>query len=959
MATTEYIGTVVLTEHLGVDWHGHPVSFSLPVKLAAGTSVAVCDRDADITIPGQIDEDGKVWFLAELPAYKTINYDIRVADDISGEITVVEDVAAGEYRLSSGKLAMAVPVVDIQDATGVDAPAPICWISGPEGIRRGQGRWSATGKVVAVKSAVIASGPVYAEALVIYHFADGSDYAITWRLYAGASVVLAREEKTVNDAGSWLFDMYPQFAPDMAHIRQNDKGIWPLNYAEDEHLCRHIYCNHWDLYQDFKEVSFVYRRDGGTDGDAIGVFPVDGQHWENVTTNIISLDTAASPSVRYSFSLTPGRREFGLFIVPLQETSRGTISPTDGIGAYQIRNRWSFTRLNDVKDMTLLWDEPAQSILNLYAAPEQFAALTLRVKSQRDYYGELAETSALFIDDAEVIEQRKAAFFADLYWMRDNAIILGPNDGNCNPVMNRAILHLPLDLAALQMRNALTAEEEQRARAIMAFLAYFTAREDYDFARRALLPADDPDEIMSIYKGMRAENMSVDCWVGVGLIGLAFPNHPESNNWRQMSLKLFQQTMDALVAECGAWCEGWGYYRWSLHLLLHYAHVMHNSGENLFANPRFKSLLYFAVKALGPRSLAYNGKRITPGFGSYGESTNFSGCGFSYIMALAASGCIDTDSDFAGEMMWAYHEMGEGPLQDNVGLQKHDREIISLFTDYTIQPKAPELTSGGCPGFGAIMRHRHENGRETYLIARASSAWPHGHADGGSFFLYYQDSPLITEAARGTNQENFYLSMSSYAHNVICFDNKPTFQYVWPCRQKLVDFQQTDAMEYAILDCRVEQLVLGGERRRGHGDAITQPVDIRHYRHIIYIKPDLFVIYDDISNAPFPSDYRLHFYAKNIEFTGSKAYITGNHDINVEMTIVQPATPNFHTTKIGDTHSVEFKNEPNAPYLVVLNPHQTGNCQPAECKLEEGLLIVRRGEGVAKLKTENAKLKII
>ena len=945
--TTAWETTIFpLTEHLGVDWPVQPVAFALPAgaTLPAGSAVTVLNHTTGVRLHGQVDGDGQVWFLTALPAYAAYTFGIDPSTEpVAGVVQVEEDAAAGEYRLFNGAIALAVPRVAAWTA-GMGVPAPIRWMQGPEGVRRGCGVWAADGTVTDVSARITAKGPVYAEARVAYRFAGGGDYAITWRLYAGAPVALATEEKTVCDAGVWAFDLAPNFAPDMAQMRWGEKGVWPLSAETDEHICRHIYSNHWDLYQDFKEVSFLYRRDGGAHGDAIGVFPVDGKDWEHVVSNIISLDATAGRGAAYRFSLTPGRREFALFAVPLETTNTGICEPTDGVGAYTLRARWTYARLNAVKAMVLAWDETPSADLDLFVTPERFATLCVRVPAQPDTYGDLAQTSALYSADPEVVQARKEAFFAILHRLRDNAISYGPNDNNSNPVMNRPILHLPLAHAILRRHRALTPEEDRRARAIIAFLAYYTDREDYDFARRAMLPAGDPDDIMTLYKGMRAENMSVDAWAGVGLIGLAYPAHPAAAAWREASLALFERSMEALVAACGAWCEGWGYYRWSLHLMLLYAHAMRRAGTDLFAHPRFKATLGFILEALGPRNPAYGGKRITPGFGSYGESVDFSGCGFSYIMAMAATGYVESDPAFAAALMWAYHEMGEGPLQGNVGLQAHDRELLSLYADYTLPAAEPARASRGCAGFGAIIRDRLADGRENYLIARACHTWPHGHADGGSFFLYYHDVPLVTEAARGTNRENLYINMSSAGHNVLSFDGKPTFQYIWPCRQQFVSFSQHTGLEYAVLDCRVEQLVLGGERRRGHGDALTQAVDIRQYRHLIYVKPDLFVIYDTLAGTPLPSDYRLHFYASEARCTENRAEITGRLGIDVTMTVVHPSAPVFRATPVADTITVEFSNAPNQPYLVVLSPHEAGNEQPVACQWRENRLTIQRGD---------------
>ncbi len=282
-------------------------------------------------------------------------------------------------------------------------------------------------------------------------------------------------------------------------------------------------------------------------------------------------------------------------------------------------------------------------------------------------------------------------------------------------------------------------------------------------------------------------------------------------------------------------------------------------------------------------------------------------------------------------------------MQANVGLQAHDRELIALFSDFTLPGQEPVRASQSCPGFGAIFHHREADGRETRLVARASPHWPHGHADGGSFFLTARNAPLISEAARGINREGLYTSMGSYAHNVITYDGKRTFHYVWPCRQNLVQFRKGKGFDYAVLDCRVEQLVLGGERRRGHGDAITQAVDIRQYRHIIHLHPDLFVIYDSITNAPFPSSYRLHGYGRAIRIEGNHAFLAGHHGVDLDVCVVLPTAPVLRTTPIGDTHSIEIENGPNQPYLVVLNPMESGVPLPVQCDWTATQLSIRRG----------------
>jgi hypothetical protein len=242
-----------------------------------------------------------------------------------------------------------------------------------------------------------------------------------------------------------------------------------------------------------------------------------------------------------------------------------------------------------------------------------------------------------------------------------------------------------------------------------------------------------------------------------------------------------------------------------------------------------------------------------------------------------------------------------------------------------------------------VFHHEHEDGRETYLVARASPYWPHCHTDPGSFFLYYRNAPLVTEAGRGCNASHALVKSQASGHNTLRFDDKDPFQYDWPHRQNLVKFVSQPGLEYAVLDCRQDKLVLSTRKRRGHGDAETLDVDIRHFRHIAYLKPDIFIVYDAVLNAPFASDYRLHVYAESVRFEGNHAFFTGRHGVDLDVAVVLPERPAFGTTEVIDTHSVEFANAPGRPYLVVLSPRESGKMPLVECSFQDDTLAIAVG----------------
>ena len=946
---------MTLTEALGIRWNAYPVSFSRPpaCDLLPGASVAVRDLTRGELLPAQIAPDGRLWLLADLLAYEQRRFVLEP----DAEIPATDVQAAAEpdvLVLSSRLVAIGVARVDREDPTGLkDVPAPLSWIRGPEGIRRGSGRWAGSAAVVSVRSEITAAGPVFAEARMTYRLAGGGDYGITWRVYSRAPVAIAEEHKTTT-GGEWRFSLYESFSPDTVHWRYGTSGVWALDYGSDVHICRHIYCNHWDLYQDFKEVSFVYRVESGDQGDAIGVFPVDGDGWQQVVTNIISLDVTMGPDVRYSFSLSPGRRAFGVFAVPLAQTREAGFeptaeAPTDGVGAYKLRNAWSLVRLDEVKDMVLDWDPPPRHWPWMYASAEDVAAAQRKVRRFPQRYGDLARTSALFTDDPQVVDACRREFLDRLEGMVRTVATYGPNGENCNPVMLRPILHMPFFYEMLSMRGALSAAQDRRARAQMAFLAYFTDREDYDFSRRSLLPRGHPEDIMSLYKGMRAENMSIDRWIGVGLLGTVLVGHPRSAHWRRMALEAFRRTMDTLVGECGAWCEGWNYYTWSLHLLLNYAHVMRRCGHDLFADAAFKSMIRFVILSISPPNPAYEGRRNAPGFGSYGET---SGESMALLTAKAAAAYRSSDPQFAAELMWASQELGR-PFCSSLNRGEYNRAMTALFCDFDLPARQPALESMGCPGFGAIFRHANRDRTETFLIARASPYWPHGHTDPGSFFLYFHNAPLVTEAARGRNEGHAMFEHEAQAHNIIRFGGRDPWQYVWPCRQNLERFVRREGLEYAVLDCRQEALLVSRDKSRGHGDAATVAADIRHYRHILFLKPNVFVIYD-VFDKPVPSDYRLHVYADGVSFHDGHAVFTGNHGVDLDVEVVLPEAPAFSARRTVDTYCLEFANGPGCPYLVVLRPCSEPR-HVADRGFVAGVLPVPAADGPSRVRFEPAR----
>ncbi len=944
--------TLCLREHLGRDWEAHAVSFPLPqgTTLGPDTPVQVRDLTYGHVRAGQIDETGRVHFLTDLWADEERRFAVTpVTQPLQTSLVVSEE--HDEFILNSGRMAVALSRLN----GSTTAPPPVRWLTGPQGLQRGQSAWAPGVAVQSAHSRLIARGPVFAEVEMHYAFVNGSTYDIRVRVFTDAPLALVHEEKSTGTAGAWTLSLYEGFTPDTVQLGFADGQIWPVTYTDDGHLCRHIFFNHMSQYQDFKDISCLYRSDANRDGDALGLFPMAGDTWENFAENWITLDTLAEgPDVRYTFRLEPGRRAFALFALRQSETRVRRRSDftygkfvvgNAGTGVYALRARWDLCRLDAIKEMTLVWDHPAGA-RTFFTDPARMAAARARMAVHPEFYRQQFEADALFAGNPASVTAMKQVFFYHLELMRDDAIEFGPNACNVNPVFFRPLAEFPFYYEVLMMRGAFTPAEEAKARAIMVFLAEFTASENYYFGRSSLLPDDHPGQIMSLYKGMRSENFGTDRFVAFGQIGAAFPEHPASAHWRAVSRELFDLQLQQLVGACGNWCEGVTYARWAIQLLTHYALAVHDLGEDWLADPRFKNLYRFLIGTLSPRNPVHGGKRTAPAYGSYGDTEYVRG--FSSLLAMMATAWQHTDPQLSAELMWAYHEMGDGPFHALHGPDLVvEADTVALFTDFTLPASPPVLTSRGLPDFGGIFRHRLDDGRETCLIARASRFWPHGHVDAGSFFLYWRDIPLVTEAGRGLNEAAALLDTNGKVHNIIRFDDCDPFKYDWPCRQGLAAFAADGDLEYFVLDCRVEKLLIPGRRPRGHGDLDTRKVNIRYFRHFLFLKPDIFVVYDVFSPSECASEFRLHCLADSVAFTGSSALFTGRYGVDLEVAVLSPAAPAFSTTRVLDTCSVEFHQAPGAPILTVLTPFEHGERPDITCTFRDGLLTVRR-DGVSR-----------
>ncbi len=140
------------------------------------------------------------------------------------------------------------------------------------------------------------------------------------------------------------------------------------------------------------------------------------------------------------------------------------------------------------------------------------------------------------------------------------------------------------------------------------------------------------------------------------------------------------------------------------------------------------------------------------------------------------------------------------------------------------------------------------------------------------------------------------------------------------------------------------------------GDAYNiYPDDLglqKFLRHVIYLKPDLFIIVDELETAaPSNFDWLLHV-TGSLQKTGDDAFAAVKSDVTLNVEVVRPENFRHEIYNDPDTRTPTLKLSPSQQvnqtvFITVLYPTRTGETAPAITEIEEegkmGLLIQYEG----------------
>ncbi|MHB8996865.1 MAG: heparinase II/III domain-containing protein [Armatimonadota bacterium] len=284
-----------------------------------------------------------------------------------------------------------------------------------------------------------------------------------------------------------------------------------------------------------------------------------------------------------------------------------------------------------------------------------------------------------------------------------------------------------------------------------------------------------------------------------------------------------------LAAEEAAGIEGAGYWLYCFGSLQDVVHANLNlTGENLFEHPFWQQASRFLPYLALPDFSAWV---------NYAD-TAYQGCGGSYFFHGLASQTGDPLAQWYGSELLRR----EG--------KPSWKNLVYYNPDIPEQPLTQEPTCRFFKSIHLASFRSDWSDDATYMFFKGgSNAWSHTHLDLNSFFLTSRGERLATEPGPEPYTLAYWHSIqpvvSTAHHNCIVVDGaqqRVPAQYAMSydleeagdCYSRLSDHVSTDWLE-----------MIRGDATTAYGDQLS-----RAWRDIVYLKPDVFVIFDDLAGHP-------------------------------------------------------------------------------------------------------------
>jgi len=312
---------------------------------------------------------------------------------------------------------------------------------------------------------------------------------------------------------------------------------------------------------------------------------------------------------------------------------------------------------------------------------------------------------------------------------------------------------------------------------------------------------------------------------GLGLSGLVLMEDDveEAKKWVDTAVGTMSKMLD-MAGEEGAGIEGPGYWGFCYRSVQEMVEAMKNTNRgNLYNHKFWDRCVNFPL---------YMSRPDKSGLINFSD-TGYSGLGNSYFFYAIANALKHGLAQWFGDCIF---ERSSPSIWD---LIYYDPDVVPESSDHL--PECRLFKSVHVASF----RSGWDEDAKFFILKGGSNSWSHTHLDLNSFCIDAYGERLAIDPGPGQYSLHYFTSVepevSTSWHNTIVVDGSDQRQ---PPRYRM----SFDLEEGGDAYCRLSDFVSKDNITMVRGDATTAYGDYleRFFRDVVYLKPDCFVIYDDI-----------------------------------------------------------------------------------------------------------------
>ncbi len=380
-------------------------------------------------------------------------------------------------------------------------------------------------------------------------------------------------------------------------------------------------------------------------------------------------------------------------------------------------------------------------------------------------------------------------------------------------------------------------------------------------------------------------NMNVHRLLAVGLYGLVFPDDPRAKEVTAYASDYYERVLSLGSRPGGAWAENPRYMGGVLQELYLLAAGLKNAGvHDYLADERLRGMLGFFAESIPVPGITDSRRptMLCADDATWWENPTA-------ILGWAAPRYADSDPKTASEWTWCWKSLGAAMNPESL-----------LF----VRPDLPAVTpsyGSYLPGLGyVLMRERFAQPDETLLFATfgpefgTSNRTMHHQPNHGDFSLVWRGFPLtLTTGCSSYVWSRRMRDQTDFSHNVVTFEGAgktlaiPDREYSGPATE--VNAGIDESLVRDLYGDGLANHIVSPSFEYASGNIYNWETGLRapfNRRHLLWLKPDVFVIWDQVRSAG-PLQWNFQIPAESVSQNGNSLLVTNREGVKLSIDFIQ------------------------------------------------------------------------